>query len=84
MKIPTMKSAELKSILIEKITLIKDTSYLEALNSFLVLNEPQEVYHLSEEQEQKIKKSDAQIKAGKFLENDKVFEKLEKKWLKRK
>jgi len=79
-----MSNAELQTLLIEKISGIKDKTYLEALNSFLVLNEPQEIYHLTNEQKKKIEKADAEIKAGKFLTNEQVFEKLEKKWAKRK
>ena len=79
-----MSNSELKDILIEKISGIKDKTYLEALNSFLVLNEPQEIYHLNKEQKKKIEKADTEIKAGKFLTNEQVFEKLEKKWAKRK
>lgn len=78
-----MSNSELKDILIEKISGIKDKTYLEALNSFLVLNEPQEVYHLSNEQKKRIDKADKEINAGKFLTNEQVFEKLEKKWAKR-
>lgn len=77
-----MRNSELKNILIGKISEIKDKTYLEALNSFLVLNEPQEIYHLSSEQKKKIDKADKEINAGKFLTNEEVFEKLEKKWAK--
>lgn len=79
-----MSNTELKNILIEKISGIKDNTYLEALNSFFVLNDPLEIYQLNKEQKDKIEKAGAEIKSGKFLTNEQVFEKLEKKWGRRK
>ncbi len=79
-----MTTTKLKNILTQKISKIDDTDFLNAIRIIIEMKENAgDVYKLNEIQRKRIKKSKEQIKNGEIVENDQVFDEIEK-WLKEK
>lgn len=79
-----MTTAKLKNILTQKISKIDDTDFLNAIRIIIEMKENAgDVYKLNEIQRKRLNKSKEQIKRGEVIDNDKVFDEIEK-WLKEK
>jgi hypothetical protein len=79
-----MTTTQLKNILTQKISKIDDNDFLNAIRIIIEMKENAgDVYKLNEIQRQRIKKSKEQIKNGGVIDNDQVFDEIEK-WLKEK
>jgi hypothetical protein len=79
-----MSTLELKQMLVNKIKLIEDDSYLLAINTLKdsSLNE-NAVFKLNNEQKNKIEKSIKQAEKGKTTDIDKAFDDIDE-WLQKK
>lgn len=79
-----MSTLELKQMLVHKIGLIEDDSYLLAINTLIdsTLNE-NVVFELNQEQKTSINKSIQQAKTGKTLTINKAFDDIDE-WLQKK
>jgi hypothetical protein len=79
-----MSTLELKQMLVNKIKLIEDDSYLLAINTLIdsSLNE-NAVFKLNNEQKNKIEKSIKQAEKGNKTDIDKAFDDIDE-WLQKK
>jgi len=79
-----MSTLELKQMLVHKIGLIEDDSYLLAINTLIdsTLNE-NVVFELNQEQKTRIDKSIKQAETGKTLTINKAFDDIDE-WLQKK
>ena len=79
-----MSTLELKQMLVNKIKLIEDDSYLLAINTLIdsSLNE-NTVFKLNNEQKNKIEKSIKQAEIGNTTDIDKAFDDIDE-WLQKK
>ena len=75
-----MTAIELKDILIHKITLINDRSFLAALNIIVDSRSENLIYRTTPEQREQIKKGQKQFLRGETISNDLVEEEINK-WL---
>lgn len=81
-----MTTTKLKNIITKRISKLEDINVLNAINLILESKDSgkeNEIYHLTEIQRKKIKKSKLQFKEGMTISNEKVFDDIEK-WLKEK
>jgi hypothetical protein len=79
-----MTTTKLKNIITERISKLEDKDLLEAINHILdSKGNSNKIYEINETQRGKIKNSKLQLKEGKRLTNEKVFEEIGK-WLKEK
>jgi hypothetical protein len=79
-----MTTTKLKNILTQKISKIDDNDFLNAIRILIEMKENAgDVYKLNQIQRQRIKKSKEQIKKGDVIDNDQVFDEIER-WLKEK
>jgi len=75
-----MNTVNLQNQIIQKILHTSDKSLLEYLDALLSKENNQSVYHLSSIEKQLISESNSDYATGKTIQNDEVFNKLEK-WL---
>lgn len=75
-----MSSAELKEKLIEHIRKTEDKQLLEEISHLLQLQEPDSIYHVSEQQKKNISEAKEQIQNNQFL-SDKDANKDIDEWL---
>ena len=74
----------IKNIITERISRLENIDLLEAINHILDSEgSDRKVYELTEIQKEKIRKSKLQLKEGKSISNEKLFEETGK-WLKEK
>ncbi|MEP7147220.1 MAG: hypothetical protein ABI792_09460 [bacterium] len=79
-----MTATKLKNIIVKRISEVEDIKILRSINQILESKEKSgDLYKLSEDQREKIKKSKSQLKEGQRIPNEKVFDDAEK-WLKEK
>ncbi len=79
-----MTTTKLKNIITERISKLEDKDLLEAINHILdSKGNSNKIYEINETQRGKINSSKLQLKEGKRLTNEKVFEEIGK-WLKEK
>lgn len=79
-----MTTTKLKNILTQKISKIDDNDFLNAIRILIEMKENAgDIYKLNKIQRQRIKKSKEQIKKGDVIDNDQVFDEIER-WLKEK
>lgn len=71
-----MTTLDLKKHLIQRISEIEDTAFLEAIKT--ILDSKSKILHLTAEQRAEIKQSQEQIKQGLFINQDKLDEEFEK------
>ena len=82
--IKIMTTTKLKNIITERISRLENIDLLEAINHILDSEgSDRKVYELTEIQKEKIRKSKLQLKEGKSISNEKLFEETGK-WLKEK
>ena len=67
-----MSTIELRHIIIEKLSLIEDTSFLKAIKTIVESKADEKVYQLSDLQRKRISTSREQIKNGKTISNEEV------------
>ena len=79
-QIGAMKTAELKNILIHRISEIDDVSFLEAIRTILDSKTEKEVISLTEAQLDDIRASKKEIAKGLFVEQE-TLDKEVAKWL---
>ncbi len=76
-----MTATKLKNIIVKRISEVEDIKILRSINQILESKEKSgDLYRLSEDQREKIKKSQSQLKVGQRISNEKVFDEAEK-WL---
>jgi hypothetical protein len=75
-----MSSADLKEQLINKIQETDDKALLEELSVLFELQEPDTVYELNDEQKNKIKTGQEQIKSNQFLTDEEANKDVDQ-WL---
>ena len=75
-----MSSADLKEKLINKIQETDDKALLEELSVLFELQEPDTVYELNDEQKNKIKTGQEQIKSNQFLTDEEANKDVDQ-WL---
>jgi hypothetical protein len=75
-----MSSADLKEQLINKIHATDDKVLLEELSVLFELQEPDTVYELNDEQKNKIKTGQEQIKSNQFLTDEEANKDVDQ-WL---
>jgi hypothetical protein len=75
-----MKEIELKTLLIHRISQIKDVSFLKALKTILDSKAETQVINLTHDQLNDIIVSKREIEQGKFID-DSLFNKELKQWL---
>jgi hypothetical protein len=75
-----MSSADLKEKLINKIQATDDKVLLEELSVLFELQEPDTVYELNDEQKNKIKTGQEQIKSNQFLTDEEANKDVDQ-WL---
>lgn len=79
-----MTTTKLKNIITERISKLEDKDLLEVINHILdSKGNSNKIYEINETQRGKINSSKLQLKEGKRLTNEKVFEEIGK-WLKEK
>ncbi len=79
-----MTATKLKNIIVKRISEVEDIKILRSINQLLESKEKSgDLYKLSEDQGEKIKKSQSQLKEGQRISNEIVFDEAEK-WLKEK
>jgi hypothetical protein len=66
----TMSTIELRHIIIEKLSLIDDTSFLKAIKTIVESKADEKVYQLSDFQKKRIELSREQIKKGQTISNE--------------
>jgi len=67
-----MSTIELRHIIIEKLSLIEDASFLKAIETIVESKADEKVYHLSDFQRKRISASRDQIKNGQTISNEAV------------
>ena len=76
-----MSTQQLRNLLIDKISGIRDEKYLLAIKTILDTNFPEEEpYKLSDSQRKKVRTGLEQLKKGEVISNEKL-EKEEDEWL---
>lgn len=70
----------LKNALIDKITMIQDEDFLKALDKLVSAANPEEFIQLTPAQEELLRMSESDIKAGRLLSEEEL-DKLDKEWL---
>jgi len=76
-----MTTVELKNILIQKISVINDKSFLTAINDIIETKSESAIFETSLEQREQIKEGRAQIAKGESFTNEQVEKEIDK-WLK--
>ena len=71
-----MTTLNLKKHLIQRISEIEDTAFLEAIKT--ILDSKSQILHLTAEQRAEIKQSQEQIKQGLFISQEQLDEDFEK------
>ena len=71
-----MTTLNLKKHLIQRISEIEDTAFLEGIKT--ILDSKSQILHLTAEQRAEIKQSQEQIKQGLFISQDQLDEEFEK------
>ena len=66
----SMSTIELRHTIIEKLSLIDDTSFLKAIKTIVESKADEKVYQLSDFQIKRIKESREQIKKGQTISNE--------------
>jgi hypothetical protein len=75
-----MSTIELRHIIIEKLSLIDDTSFLKAIKTIVESKVSERVYKLSDFQKNRIKSGREQLRKGQTISND-VLQKEIGQWL---
>ena len=75
-----MSTIELRHIIIEKLSLIDDASFLKAIKTIVESKVSERVYKLSDFQKKRIDSGREQIKKGQTISND-VLQKEIDQWL---
>jgi len=75
-----MSTLELRNDLVQKILLIDDKSFLEALKTIIDTKVNNPIYQLSEFQKERIKEGQEQYQNGKTISDNAVNEKIDQ-WL---
>jgi len=65
-----MNTIELRHIIIEKLSLIDDTSFLKAIKTIVESKADEKVYQLSDFQKKRIELSREQVKKGQTISNE--------------
>jgi len=65
-----MSTVELRHIIIEKLSLIDDTSFLKAIKTIVESKADEKVYQLSDIQKKRIEASRDQFKKGQTISNE--------------
>jgi hypothetical protein len=75
-----MSTIELRHIIIEKLSLIDDASFLKAIMTIVESKVSEKVYRLSDSQKKRIESGREQLKKGQTISND-VLQKEIGQWL---
>ena len=75
-----MSTIELRHIIIEKLSLIDDTTFLKAIKTIVESKVSERVYKLSDFQKNRIESGREQLKKGQTISND-VLQKEIDQWL---
>jgi len=75
-----MSTIELRHIIIEKLSLIDDASFLKAIKTIVESKVSEKVYKLSDFQKNRIKSGREQLRKGQTISND-VLQKEIGQWL---
>ena len=75
-----MSTIELRHIIIEKLSLIDDASFLKAIKTIVESKVSENVYRLSDFQKKRIESGREQLKKGQTISND-VLQKEIDQWL---
>jgi hypothetical protein len=75
-----MSTIELRHIIIEKLSLIDDTSFLKAIKTIVESKVSENVYRLSDFQKKRIESGREQLRKGQTISND-VLQKEIDQWL---
>ena len=75
-----MSTIELRHIIIEKLSLIDDASFLKAIKTIVESKVSEKVYKLSDFQKNRIKSGREQLRKGQTISND-VLQKEIDQWL---
>jgi hypothetical protein len=75
-----MSTIELRHIIIEKLSLIDDASFLKAIKTIVESKVSEKVYRLSDSQKKRIESGREQLKKGQTISND-VLQKEIGQWL---
>ena len=75
-----MTTIELKNALIKRISEIDDKSFLEAIKTILDSKSESKVLKLTPDLIEELKKSEEDIKQGRFIDNDQLENEIEE-WL---
>jgi hypothetical protein len=75
-----MSTIELRHIIIEKLSLIDDASFLKAIKTIVESKVSEKVYRLSDFQKKRIESGREQLKKGQTISND-VLQKEIGQWL---
>ena len=75
-----MSTIELRHIIIEKLSLIDDASFLKAIKTIVESKISEKVYRLSDFQKKRIESGREQLKKGQTISND-VLQKEIGQWL---
>ena len=75
-----MSTIELRHIIIEKLSLIDDTTFLKAIKTIVESKVSERVYKLSDFQKKRIESGREQLRKGKTISND-VLQKEIDQWL---
>jgi hypothetical protein len=75
-----MSTIELRHIIIEKLSLIDDASFLKAIKTIIESKVSERVYKLSDFQKNRIESGREQLRKGKTISND-VLQKEIDQWL---
>ena len=75
-----MSTIEIKDNIINKLTLIDDESFLEAINILINNKADEKIYKLSPEQIKSIERGRQDIKDGKYITNEDLMLKMSE-WL---
>jgi predicted transcriptional regulator len=77
-----MKTIEIKNNIKNKINLINDKSFLEAINNIIENKAEEKIYKLSDEQLLMVNEGEKEIEAGNFITNEDLDLEI-KQWLKK-
>jgi len=75
-----MSNVELRHIIIEKLSLIEDTSFLNAIKTIVESKADEKIYQLSDYQKKRIEAGRAQIKKGQTISHEALQKEIDQ-WL---